>query len=587
MCQARSVAVQLFGRIVLLAAPILALPALGQSSAQDKSVDATPKLLAFVIGVDTYEHLGEEKQLERAVGDANDVANELISLGFNIVGGVGANVTRDAFNVRWQTFLSSIKPGRGDNVVVFLAGHGMAVEGRNYFFPSNAPFKRAGRQGELERESISLTELVIDLQERKPRVSVVLIDACRENPFIPAMYRKAGMGGVSVTGDGVLMVYSAGGDEIAHDRLPGTDNDRNSVFGRVLVPMLASLKGQPVYQAWVQQLQKKVSAVASKAGLKQTPKFYSGLEGEFCLLDDCGRRWATLGSRPEKLDWRAMRNSCEAWDELRFAQSFHVDDYEFLDFTSRFRGQPCADQARAVLQARGRLQSTLHVLSIGVGRFEDRSLRELRFAARDAMEVDRVLKLRGADAYGRVRNMVLSDESGTRQRILASLQELRREAKANDTVFVYFSGQAEEINGVPYLLPYNARVGDIESYVKLSDVQTSLKETFGHRVLLLDSCGIGVTSSVRSSLVDPSVDDQISVIAAGIPGGSVSLDYATNSSPFTTALLSALRPDKRSPVTVRSLGESVVRYVSAMATRESLRQQPFWTSSQADTVILP
>lgn len=580
----------MLGALVL----ILLLGGARPATAQDTATAAPrgPQLLAFVVGVDAYDNLGPDQQLTRAGRDANDVARALTGLGFKVAGGVGIDVGRDEFMRRWKAFVAQIEPGRNDTAVVFLAGHGMTIEGRSYFFPRNAPFKRAGRQGELERESILLVEMLLDLQERRPRFSLMIIDACRTNPFIPAGFRASGLGGVSVTGDGVLVVYSAGGHEVALDRLPGLppDPSANSVFARVLVPMLEGLgtKVEPIYQGWVQELQKRVRELASAAGVKQTPRYYSGLEGEFCLLGDCSGP-TRLGAAA--IDWRGQ-SSCDAWRSLRQGGLFPVSDGELLDFLGRFRGQPCAEEARALLESRARSQATLHVLSIGVGMFRDASIPPMPGVVRDAREVASALGRRGASVYGRVRSEVVTGgDDATRDGLLAKLARLQQEAKASDVVLVYVSGLVREVDGAAYLIPWDAKSGDTRSYLALSQLQGLLGRTFGHRVLLLDSCGAGIANSIQASLVAPSEDDQISVIAASLPQPMACDRRGGEAGVFASALLHAVNHGgadaKRPPLTIGSLGRSVAMQVSKAAAKPGIRQVPYWTSDRKDFVIYP
>jgi hypothetical protein len=66
--------------------------------------------IAFVVGIDKYDNLGPQQQLQRAVNDARSVAGAIASLGFEVVR--AENVGRGAFNAEWQKFLDKVSAWR-------------------------------------------------------------------------------------------------------------------------------------------------------------------------------------------------------------------------------------------------------------------------------------------------------------------------------------------------------------------------------------------------------------------------------------------------------------------------------------------
>lgn len=151
---------------------------------------AEGKRVAFVVGIGTYDNLGADKQLKNAVNDADGVSAKLTEIGFQVT--KAPNITRSDFNEKWQTILDRL--AKDDTFVLYFSGHGVQISGQNYLLPRDIKFIEYGRDEQLKRESISLNELLADLSSGDrphPQSSVVILDACRDNPLIPSGYKSA------------------------------------------------------------------------------------------------------------------------------------------------------------------------------------------------------------------------------------------------------------------------------------------------------------------------------------------------------------------------------------------------------------
>jgi len=146
--------------------------------------------VAFVVGIDKYDNLGPQKQLERAVNDARAVGAALTSVGFEV--DAAENLGRAAFNAKWQQFIDKLQPD--DTAAIYFSGHGIEIEGSNFLLPRDAPNISFGRQEQLKRESLSVSEMMLDLRKRKPQVVLVILDACRDNPLVPPEQRSLSWG---------------------------------------------------------------------------------------------------------------------------------------------------------------------------------------------------------------------------------------------------------------------------------------------------------------------------------------------------------------------------------------------------------
>ncbi|HXO69366.1 MAG TPA: caspase family protein [Bradyrhizobium sp.] len=553
-----------------------------EASSIMKAVADEPRHLAFVVGINEYDNLGDQKQLTRAVRDADDVASKLSNLGFSIVNDVGRNIERDTFGKKWRDFVDAIDPQRGDTVAIFLSGHGVEIEGDSFFLTKNVPYIRAGRSEEIKREGISIREMILDLQTRKPKIVLMLVDACRTNPFLPREFTGKGLGGAAFTGDGVLVVYSAGGNETALDRLPTlpADSNPNSVFTRALLPMLDELKTStlPLYRAWFQTLRNKVREIAASAGKGQSPKAYSGLEGEFCLLNSCSDQIPILPALPKKAQ---ISNSFEI--------SFSLDESALLDFVSRHRGSDAAKAAEYRLTELVRARSTLHVISVGIGRQGDPRLPTLRFSTTDALAISNLVSNKIGPLYKDIKVHTLTDDQATKEAIAAVFDEVSKSARASDTLIVYLSGHVWVTDDHAYLVPVNGKIDRVYDLVSLDELQERMSHSLGRVILLVDACGVPYTRSLQTTLLDRSTDAQFTVFSASVPDGMAFEQLDLGHSAFASAFLEGLSGQAASgasslpgPVTIRNLANFIAVRVPQITDK---RQIPYFVTTEENFVL--
>jgi hypothetical protein len=204
-------------------------------------VVATPALaekrIALAIGNDRYPNLPPDRQLKKAVNDAGTVADSLKSLGFEVI--VGTNLGRQAMIDKLAEFTARLEPG--DTAALFFAGHGVAIAGVNYLIPSDVPAVTEGAEARVRGASLAEPDLIAELQAKSVRVALLVIDACRDNPFPRAAGRS--IGNTRGLADakparGIFTLYSAGIGQTALDRLSGNDPAHNSVFTRVFAEQL-------------------------------------------------------------------------------------------------------------------------------------------------------------------------------------------------------------------------------------------------------------------------------------------------------------------------------------------------------------
>jgi Caspase domain/Domain of unknown function (DUF4189) len=231
--------------------------------------------VALVIGNDAYENLDH---LQKAVNDARSISAALTQLGFEVVR--AENVARRTMNQKIVEFTSKI--GRGDTAFFFYSGHGIEIRGVNYLLAVDTPAANDGQEGLITSEGIPADTIIDQLQEHGAKVSLLVLDACRENPF-----KKPGSRGVGATRglaqmttpEGVFVLYSAGVGQTALDRLSDADPNPNSVFTRTFSHVLTT-PGMTV-QEMAKTTQAEVRKLAATVNHPQMPAYYDQILGQF------------------------------------------------------------------------------------------------------------------------------------------------------------------------------------------------------------------------------------------------------------------------------------------------------------------
>ncbi|WP_065751084.1 caspase family protein [Bradyrhizobium paxllaeri] len=235
------------------------------------------KRVALLVGNNAYENI---PRLQTAVNDARAVGTALRKLGFSVIS--VENQSRRAMSEAMLAFDKAVEPG--DTALFFFAGHGFEIQGQNYLLPTDLPEVREGQE-ELVRDSAIPASRIIDrLQGRGARTVVLVLDACRNNPFErPGGRGLKGSGGLAAMtpAEGVFIMFSAGAKQTALDRLSSTERASNSVFTRNLILRLAE-KDLTLVQI-AKRLQIEVRQLAASVGRDQTPAYYDQVVGEIVL----------------------------------------------------------------------------------------------------------------------------------------------------------------------------------------------------------------------------------------------------------------------------------------------------------------
>ena len=239
------------------------------------SIASAGNRLALVIGVDNYDNVSS---LQKANNDARAVSTTLEGLGFRVTQLIDAD--RRAFSRAISSFASDVGPG--DEAVFYFAGHGIQVDGRNYLLPADVPSVRPGEEEFVVNESIAADRVLSAIEGQGAQVTVLILDACRNNPFPPEGGRsvgsRSGLGRMDPP-KGSFILFSAGTGQEALDRLSESDPNPNSVFTRALLPRLRE-KGLTIRDL-VQEVRVEVNELAGTIKHNQFPAYYDQLAGKF------------------------------------------------------------------------------------------------------------------------------------------------------------------------------------------------------------------------------------------------------------------------------------------------------------------
>ncbi|WP_293857162.1 caspase family protein [uncultured Alsobacter sp.] len=236
---------------------------------------ATPafaeRKVALLIGNSAYSSVAP---LRNPANDVALMARTLRDAGFDVV---ETALDLDDRGMRQALRRFEDKAADADVGVVFYSGHGIEMNGQNYLVPVNA---RLAADADVKDEAIPL-DRVLEAVERVKRLKLVILDACRDNPFIATMQRSAGQRSagrgfarVEPAATGTLIAYAAKAGTTAAD---GTG--ANSPFTIALAKHVAR-PGVDIRLA----LGTVRDEVLAATGQKQEPFVYGSLGGSTLTL---------------------------------------------------------------------------------------------------------------------------------------------------------------------------------------------------------------------------------------------------------------------------------------------------------------
>ncbi|HLH11367.1 MAG TPA: DUF2610 domain-containing protein [Methylovirgula sp.] len=325
---------------------------------------STPTRRAFVVGVQRYVDR-DIQSLTRADADAEDVASDLQDIGFdkkNIT--LARDIrTKDDFDKKFQAFLKTVN--EGDIVYFFFSGHGIGVPATNtnYLLLANLQslktytrnqllegdrqnndiialkmpsYEGAYETDEIPKDGVSVTEIMQSIAQKKPKVALLVLDACRSLPpatkDIREIERSVDSGSRLLPNNelapGFLVLFSASFGETAIESFGNDDTRRNSLFTEVLRSEMQR-PGQTLIQ-FAERVRLVVSKFAANggSGYQQDPEYFEnlGIANTFALVDSIGAERFPLQQQAcdgAEEDWKQISQKPERETLERHLRRFH------------------------------------------------------------------------------------------------------------------------------------------------------------------------------------------------------------------------------------------------------------------------
>jgi len=223
----------------------------------------TRRLSALVIGNAAYIH-GDA--LKNPTNDAEDVSRRLTNLGFSVI--KLTNATTEEMDRGIAAFGVSL--ATSDVGVFFFAGHAFQIDGVNFLagIDTKATDKLA-----VQYSALHLDKLIDTMRTAQAPTSIIILDACRNNPFDPVLYRSGGAAGLAP-------VYAPKGTLIAYSTSPGEKSrdgtGRNGAYTEAFLQHLDS-PDVPI-ETMFKRVRNTLDTITSGA---QTSWEHTSLAGEF------------------------------------------------------------------------------------------------------------------------------------------------------------------------------------------------------------------------------------------------------------------------------------------------------------------
>jgi uncharacterized protein (TIGR02145 family) len=219
---------------------------------------------ALVIGNGNYI----SSTLANPENDARAIATNLKNLGFVVY--KYEDLTQSQMKKAIDDYGISLK---GYDVgLFFYAGHGIQASGYNYLIPVDA---RLTTERQVEYDCVQADRILALMEGSGTKVNIIILDACRNNPFERAWTRSS-------TGRGLAFMNAPGGTLIAYSTAPGTTaqdgSGNNSPYTEAFIESL-KIQGQSISQLF----QNVTRIVSQKTGKQQVPWISSSLTGDFFL----------------------------------------------------------------------------------------------------------------------------------------------------------------------------------------------------------------------------------------------------------------------------------------------------------------
>jgi hypothetical protein len=298
--------------------------------------------VAFVVGNGAYQHA---TKLPNPSIDAKAMAALLRNVGFDVI--EGTDLGREGMAARLGEFAA--KTQGADVALFFYAGHGIAVNGKNYLIPVDAD---PSSELDIKLGAAIDVEVTLDQTMADAKVKLVFLDACRDNPFADKIRTAGRTRSVTVlsglaemrSSEGTLIAFATGPGQKALDGKPG----ENSPFTHALLMNIAE-PGAEIRHA----LTKVRAQVNEETGKRQLPWENTNLTGFFYVNPAAAAPGATAGGGAPGTAAPVAQTNASNDIELEFWRSARSSDKleEYSAYLARFPSGNFAGLARARIAA--------------------------------------------------------------------------------------------------------------------------------------------------------------------------------------------------------------------------------------------
>ena len=462
------------------------------------------KRLALVIGNSDYM----SSPLANPMNDAISMEAALKDCNFDVIRRL--NLNEQAMFEAIREFGNRLK--RFDVGLFYYAGHGIQIEGINYLVPIEADVEAAD---EVSFKCIEASLITKKMETAGNRLNIIMLDACRNNPFRSFRSKSRGLAAMEAP-EGTIIQYAAKPGTQAIDYHKTSKN--NGLYTSKLLKYIKT-PGLNILDMF-QQVRIDVYQASKQ---KQTPCEFNSLMGKFYfkpLLAEVTT--LKINVKPENATIRILNirekfyqgmtltpgqyhleisksgyETYKKWITINAGDKLNLNiDLKPLSRAKQSFTNISVIRKAALSQA---IKGDLYIMSIGVNELKHIPYNNLKFPAKDAVDIVTVMKTMKGKLFKSVHATIFSDYSDQKPISTDIEDELYtlRNATKNDTVMLFLAGHGVRLNDREYIfLTRNAKMRPNNSYrmstvLKWSKVIDAFRKINARRIVFLDTCYSG------------------------------------------------------------------------------------------------
>jgi len=265
------------------------------------------KRIALIIGNEDYS----SAPLKNPVNDARLMKSTLTALGFEVID--RTNLNTEGMRAAIRDFSARLQQTPGSAAFFYFAGHGVQFKGINYLLPVGNAY---ASENDVEDNAINAETVVRRIQESGAKLSFVVLDACRNNPFAKTASRSLNVltGGLARMNapSGALIAYSTAAGSVASD-----GSDANGLYTQHLARNM-KLPGISAEQMFKRTRE----GVELESNNEQSPREESSLKGEDFVFLPISEGRKVNPELVEVTYWESIRASLDPVDFENYLREY-------------------------------------------------------------------------------------------------------------------------------------------------------------------------------------------------------------------------------------------------------------------------